>query len=765
MRLRAVAGGAVVVFLATLAFVLSTRAGGAPSAKLVDDAGQLIASWVATACCLVAALRASRVRRAAWALLATYCAVWAGSALIWLLFDVSGQTQKPFSSIAAIGFVASVPFAIAGSLLFSLRRGSRLPVVVRALDAVTVASALMLICWIPVLESVFDLSRFGIGSELMSLGIPVGDLLVVTLIWSAISSSTSRLRPSLIAVGLGFISITIADLFLAYGSANGTYVSGTLTDLFWTAGFLVLAGGAALDAATAQPSTSTKDVVGPRRLAIWVPFVSTLFAAGIALADFDGDRTIDPVTLVGVLVIMVLATLRQLVVATANRSLIATLGVRASSDSLTGLANRDTFRTRLDQVLSPDRPGAGLLYIDIDNFKGVNDRFGHAAGDRVLTVLARRLTGVVRPTDSVARVGGDEFAVLYSGATTLDAITGLARRVQECFLEPVAFGADSITLSGTIGGAIAVPGDDADTALRAADVALYSAKERGRGGTEVYDEAVHGGAMSRMWLEADMRESLERGEFTLLYQPTVRSATGKISGAEALVRWDHPTRGRISPLDFIPVAEASGFIVELGSWILWQALHDAAIWRKDGAVSAISVNVTVQQLRSAGFVEEVFLALEETRMSPHDLILELTESAYVQDSASISSVVRALRERGVRIAIDDFGTGYSSLALLTRLDADILKIDRSFVVNAKSSSGRLVLKTVIDLARTLRLSTTVEGVETAEEATLVRALGADTIQGYHYDRPLDVEVFRQRIDPFAQLGAQRDTKVALVASA
>jgi diguanylate cyclase len=761
----AVAGGAAAVFFGALAVFLATRAGGTVVAKLVDDSGQLIAGILAATCCLVAAFRASGSRRAAWALLTAYCGIWAGSALIWLLFDISGQTQKPFSSIAAVGFVVAVPFAIVGSLGFSLRRGSRLPLLVRVLDAVTVAAALMLICWVPVLEHVFDLSRFGIGSELMSLGIPVGDLLVVTIIWSAISSSASRLRPSLIAVGVGFVSVTIADLFLAYGSANGTYTSGTVLDLFWTGGLLVLAAGAALEAVALKSIAAVDGPIAPRHLAIWVPFVSTLIAAAIALADFHGDGVMDPVTLVGVLAIMVLSTFRQLVVATANRRLIAMLGVRADTDSLTGLANRDRFRTQLEHALMPDLSAAGLLYVDIDNFKGVNDRFGHGAGDRVLAVLAQRLTGAMRPADLVARLGGDEFAILCAGATSLDDVKGIARRVQKCFVTPVAFGSDSISVSGSVGGAVAGPGDAADTALRAADVALYAAKERGRGMTEVYDETVHGAAISRMWLEADMAEGLERGQFTLLYQPTVRTATGKISGAEALVRWDHPVRGTISPFDFIPVAEASGFIVELGRWILRQALRDASGWRKDGAVSVISVNVTVQQLRSPGFVDHVFSALEETRMAPHDLILELTESAYVQDSASISAVVRALRERGIRIAIDDFGTGYSSLALLTKLDADILKIDRSFVVNATSQSGRLVLKTVIDLARALRLSTTVEGVETAEEATLVGALGADTIQGYYYDKPLAAEVFRSRIDPFAHLVPVRDERSRLLASA
>lgn len=758
----AVAFAAAAFFVVVLAALLGSRVTGAANTKLIDDFGQLVASAVAAGCCLVIALRAAGLRRAAWALIGAYAGIWAGSELVWLLFDLSSDTQKPFPSIAAIGFVAAVPLAVAGSLAFGLRGGAHLSAVVRALDAVTVGVALMLICWFPVLERVFQTNEFGVGSELMSLSIPIGDILVVTFLWSAIASSAFRLRPSLVVVAVGFVSISIADLYLAYASANGNYASGTLFDLFWTAGFLVLGAGAALETG-AMPSVSARSrSIGPRRLAIWVPFSCTMLALGVAVIDYKGDRVIDPVTVTGVLVIVVLASVRQVIEAMANRRLISRLGMRARTDSLTGLANRETFRLELERAMSADRLGSGVLYIDIDNFKSVNDRFGHAAGDRVLTVVAGRFVGALRPTNSVARVGGDEFAILCRSATTRDEIAEIARRVQECFQEPVAFGADEIAISGTVGAAAMAPEDDAEAALRQADVALYAAKERGRGSIEIYDDVIHGGALSRMWLEADMADSLERGDFTLLYQPTVRSATSKIGGAEALIRWDHPVRGRISPLDFIPVAEASGFIVELGSWILHRALHDAASWRKDGSTATVSVNVTVQQLRSAGFVDDVSRALEELKMAARDLILELTESAYVQDSASIASVIHALRQRGIRIAIDDFGTGYSSLALLTKLDADILKIDRSFVVNASTPAGRLVLKTVIDLARTLRLSTTVEGVETAEEALLVRALGADTIQGYHYDRPLTLEVFRRRVDPFATLVAIEPPKIELL---
>lgn len=744
------AAAATVLALAALAAILATGFLGPQVGKIIDDCGQLLASTVAAACCWIAGRRVTGSRRVAWRLLAAYSAVWAISVAIWLAYDVSNGTQAPFTTVAAIGFVASVPFAIAGSLAFGFRHGSRIPLLVRILDAVTVGLALMLICWVPVLEDVFNASSFSLGGEAMSLSIPVGDLLVVTLLWSAVASSAFRMRFSLIAVGLGFIAISGGDLVLADLAARGIFVSGGLLDLLWTGGFLVIAIGAGLEVAPLRLGQAVSAAAVPRRMAIWVPFMCATLAGAIALADFHSSKTIDSVTLYGVVAIMTLAIIRQLIEAVANRGLIEELGHRASTDALTGLANRGQFRQELNRALAGDgscQAGAAILYIDLDKFKTVNDRFGHAAGDRVLSVIATRLAGTVRPTDNVARLGGDEFAVLVTPPPTRDQLAVLSRRVQECFQEPVSFGTDRITLSATVGAASAHVGDDADALLRFADIALYSAKAHGRGGLEIYDEAVHGDALSRMWLESDMPESLAAGQFTVLYQPTIRSASGTISGAEALVRWDHPTRGRISPLDFIPVAEASGFIVELGSWILHRALEDAASWRRPGLSPSISVNVTAQQLRSGGFVDDVMSALHATHTAPQDLIIELTESAYVQELAIIGSVIRDLRGHGIRIAIDDFGTGYSSLALLTKLDADILKIDRSFVLNATNPAGRLVLKTVLDLARTLRLSSTVEGVETKEEATLVRALGADTIQGYYYDRPLEAPVFRRRIDP------------------
>ena len=331
-----------------------------------------------------------------------------------------------------------------------------------------------------------------------------------------------------------------------------------------------------------------------------------MVAAGISLIDFHDDgRSIDPVVLGGVLVIMVLATVRQLVEAVSNRNLIVELRHRASTDVLTGLANRDSFRGELDRAVlrgkQPDARGTAILYIDLDKFKSVNDRYGHAAGDRVLSVVARRLSGVMRPTDVVSRLGGDEFAIIAFNTSDRDSVAHIAYRVQGCFREPIAFAGDRITLSAAIGGVLVTGGIDADAALRSADLALYAAKARGRGTFEIYDDALHGDEISRMWLEADMPESLAQGQFTLQYQPTISAETGRITGAEALVRWDHPTRGRIAPLDFIPVAEASGFIVELGRWILQQALRDAASWRTNGVGPSVSVNVTVHQLRSARF--------------------------------------------------------------------------------------------------------------------------------------------------------------------
>ena len=747
----ALAGGAAAVAgLLTLGVLMGTGVLGVQGGKVADDVGQLVAGILAAAMCIVAGVRSAGVRRVAWGLIAMYCALWAISVVTWLVYDLTAGTQMPFPSLSAVGFVAAVPFAVAGSAAFSIRRGSQLPLVVRVLDAVTVGLALMLICWVPILERVFVSSRFTAGSALLSLSIPVGDLLVVTLLWSAVASSRWRLRPSMIVLGVGFLSVTIADLALAYASANGTFASGTLTDLMWTGGLLLLAAGALLDVPDARRAEAAAEPLPPRRLAIWVPFACAIVAAGISVADFHGTGpSIDPVVLGGVLVIMVLATVRQLLEAVSNRTLIVELRRRANTDVLTGLVNRDSFRGELDRAVlrgqQPNARGTAILYIDLDKFKSVNDRYGHAAGDRVLSVVARRLTGVMRPTDVVSRLGGDEFAIIAFNTSDRDSVAHIAYRVQGCFREPIAFAGDRMTLSAAIGGVLVTGGIDADAALRSADLALYAAKARGRGTFEIYDDALHGDEISRMWLEADMPESLAQGQFTLQYQPTISAESGAINGAEALVRWDHPTRGRIAPLDFIPVAEASGFIVDLGRWILQQALRDAASWRTHGVAPAVSVNVTVQQLRSAGFVDDVYKALADTRTAPENLILELTESSYVHEAGAAAAAIRDLRREGVRIAIDDFGTGYSSLALLTRLDADILKVDRSFVVNATSSAGRLVFKTVVDLARELHLSTTVEGIETPEEAALVRSLGADTLQGFHFDRPLDPLTFRQRL--------------------
>ena len=746
----ALAGGAAAIIgLVTLGLLMATGALGAQGGKVADDAGQLIGSALAAVMCAVASVRSRGVRRVAWGLIAMYCTLWSISIVTWLIFDVSGGTQMPFPSLSAVGFVAAVPFAVAGGATFGVRRGSQLPLVVRVLDAVTVGLALMLICWVPILEHVYLASRFSAGSALMSLSIPVGDVLVVTLLWSAIASSTRRLRPSMLVLGVGFVSITVADLALAYASANGTFASGTLTDLLWTGGFLLVAAGASIEIPDARRAEAAPGPLAPRRLAIWVPFACAIVAAGISLTDFHDDSGIDPIVLGGVLAIMVLATVRQLVEAVSNRNLIVELRHRASTDVLTGLVNRDSFRGELDRAVlqgqQPNARGTAILYIDLDKFKSINDRYGHAAGDRVLSVVARRLTGVMRPTDIVSRLGGDEFAIIAFNTSDRDSVAHIAYRVQGCFREPIAFGGDRIALSAAIGGVLVTAGVDADAALRSADLALYAAKARGRGTFEIYDDALHGDEISRMWLEADMPESLAQGQFTLQYQPTIGAVSGKITGAEALVRWDHPTRGRIPPLDFIPVAEASGYIVELGRWILQQALRDAASWRSHGVAPSVSVNVTVQQLRSPGFVDDVYKALAETQTAPEDLILELTESAYVHEGGAAAIAIRDLRREGVRIAIDDFGTGYSSLALLTKLDADILKVDRSFVVNATSPAGRLVFKTVVDLARELHLSTTVEGIETQEEASMVRALGADTLQGFHFDRPLDSQAFLQRL--------------------
>ncbi|HEX3317369.1 MAG TPA: EAL domain-containing protein [Solirubrobacteraceae bacterium] len=422
------------------------------------------------------------------------------------------------------------------------------------------------------------------------------------------------------------------------------------------------------------------------------------------------------------------------------------LAHQALHDSLTGLPNRALFLDRLKLALarSARRSSAvAVLFLDLDRFKLINDSSGHEAGDRVLVDVGARLERALRPGDTVARFGGDEFTALCEDMPTERAVLAIAERMAQAVAMPFLLGDSETFLSASIGIAMA-DGDAHDEGLaeslvRDADAAMYRAKERGKSRVELFDAHLRERAVRRLSIEGALHRALERDELRLHYQPQIDLPSGRIVGWEALVRWEHPERGLLQPSDFVQVAEETGLILALGSWVLDEACRQAARWSSlDGALPdpAMAVNLSPRQLSQPELVDVVAHALELAGLPPSRLCLEMTESVVVDHHGGAAAMLDALRELGVQLALDDFGSGYSALSSLKRYRVDVLKVDQGFVAElGRDAAGGPILAAIIDLTHALGLRAVAEGVERAEQLALLRTLGCDMAQGFYFGRP------------------------------
>jgi diguanylate cyclase (GGDEF)-like protein/PAS domain S-box-containing protein len=451
---------------------------------------------------------------------------------------------------------------------------------------------------------------------------------------------------------------------------------------------------------------------------------------------------------------------------TDRRILQEELAHQAFHDSLTGLSNRAVFRDRIEHALARSERHAvrlAVFLLDLDGFKTVNDSLGHDAGDQLLIAVAKRLEFQGRSSDTVARIGGDEFGILLEDDADEARARALADRALAAFAVPFDVQGREVFIRASVGIALSVPGhSETDELIRNADTAMYAAKAAGKGRYEFFRPFMHTRALERFEVQADLERALVRGEFVVHYQPIIDFETGEARGVEALVRWNHPSRGLLGPLEFIPIAEETGAIVPLGAWVLGEACRQTASWRASHATAAnlcVSVNLSTRQLLEADLVTQVRDVLEASGLDPSALTLELTEGSLMQDVDETVRKLRALKELGVRLAIDDFGTGSSSLGYLQRFPIDTLKIDKSFVdgIAVDDSEDPALVRAIVQMASTLSLETIAEGVEGAEQLDELRSAGCRAGQGYLFARPLQadaLEAFLESADATGTVDAR-----------
>jgi diguanylate cyclase (GGDEF)-like protein len=431
------------------------------------------------------------------------------------------------------------------------------------------------------------------------------------------------------------------------------------------------------------------------------------------------------------------------------------LAFLATHDPLTGLPNRTLILDRVEQMLARSRrkqTPVAALFVDLDNFKSINDTLGHEVGDELLRAVAARLDGVVRATDAFGRLGGDEFVVVSEELSLSAGPELIAERLIEALKEPFKLGSDEgtrLTVTASIGiasGDRTVPAD----LLRDADIAMYRAKWDGKNRYIVFETGMQDAVQTRMELEMDLRVALENEEFSLVYQPTFDLSDMSPTGVEALIRWNSPTRGTVQPDDFIPLLEETGLITQIGKWVLEEACRQGAAWRAAGHMIGMAVNVSARQLDTDQLIGDIESALSDSGLDPGALTIEITETTLMRNADETARRLNTIKELGVRIAIDDFGTGYSSLAHLQKFPVDALKIDRSFISGlTNKGEGEALIHTLVQLGKALSIETLAEGIEQTQELSLLRDERCDSGQGFLFARPLDVAATEEFLAGYA----------------
>ena len=726
------------------------------------DFGYNVMGLVGAGAIIAAVVIHKPAHRTPWFFLAAGLVFYTAGDFVWTIHERILHQQPPWPSYADALYLAGPPLW-AGAVISVLRR--RLPGRDRAgvIDALVLATGAGVVSWVFFMHPIAADSSLTFMGKAVSLAYPLTDVLLLGIL-ARLALMRGGRPAALQLLTVGFIVLLIGDVIYGVQSLNGSYYSGHPVDATWMSFYWIL-GAAAL-----HPSMTSLS----ERLDISEERLTRLRLAGLAAAAL-----LAPVTLIALgpsagqhadayalgfcsAAVFLLVILRMLGLVRVVESKVAELSqqeqtlraslqqrdqlqselqYRALHDALTDLPNRFLFTERVDDAvrrLSRSSADMAVIFIDIDDFKGINDGLGHEAGDELLVAVGKRLKACTRESDIAARLGGDEFAILLDGMAAPEDALIVADRILEAIRLPFVLADREVSVSCSLGIAISQPETSVAGLLRDADVAMYVAKNRGKDGYAIYESEMHTEVLGRIRLRTDLDRALASAEIRAFYQPIVDLKTGRLIGAEALVRWDHPDRGLIPPLDFLPLAEETGQIVAIDEWMLAEACSKATRF-KDAAGSefAMSVNLSGRTLQSPGFVDHVRDSLQKGGLDPSDLILEITESALIKDTETAVRRLHELRNLGVRLAIDDFGTGYSSLNYLRRFPIDILKIDKTFVDGiAKGAEDAALGRAIMMMAETLELSAIAEGIEEHDQVGELVRIRADWGQGYFFSPPV-----------------------------
>jgi diguanylate cyclase (GGDEF)-like protein len=700
-----------------------------PISKLLLYNGIGLAAVIAT---LVGIRNKLPENRLAWKLIAAGLISFLAGDVCYYILDALNDTA-PFPSMADALYLCMYPLVICG-LLRLIRQRSPGRDWASLLDAAIAAVGTFAVLGVLVIDTYVADGSMQWAGRLISVCYPVMDVALVAVAVRLVGVVPLR-RPAYALLTAGLCSLLVADTIYGVLNSAGTFETGGFADLFWL-GFYVLIGAAALQPSVVGPTQarSSSSQISRSRLVMLC-----LVTLAVPMIDLIWGRQADKVLTAWTSMVMFVLVLGRLggLMGVVMRS-----EQRARLDTLTGLANRLLFDEHVAKTV--ERGGDGMisvLFVDLDDFKVVNDSIGHQAGDDLLIAVADRLRSCVRTEDLVARLSGDEFAVLIESAVDQHEAMGVVNRLQEKMRMPVVVGGREVFISASIGLVVEPRSmvDRPQALLQAADVAMYRAKSKGKGRFEIFDHEMYKEQLELLDLKGDLAVALERGEFEVYYQPIVDMGDERIVSIEALIRWHHPHRGLITPDRFISLAEQTGLIVPIGRWVLREACQQLSRWQRqlpETAPSTVSVNLSARQLHDPDLVKDVLEALAVSGLDPCQLTLELTESMMIDEFERASRILEQLRASRVQIAIDDFGTGFSSLSYLRRLPVDIIKIDRSFIMEMRNSTtAEALVRMVIDLAKVLDLRTVAEGIEDGAQAEQLSTLLCDEGQGYFFARP------------------------------